>query len=55
MREKSKGNTKTIKDYLKPSIASFSKTNGFQMMSITNIVIRSTLFGVVLTKDLGGL
>ena len=55
MREISKGNAKTIENSLKPSIASFSKTHGFQIMSVTNIIILSTLFGGVLTKDLGGL
>ena len=55
VREISKGNAKTIENILKPPIASFSKTHGFQMMSVTNIIILSTLFGVVLTKDLGGL
>ena len=55
VRLKSKGIAKAIEDNLKPPIARFSKTNGFQTMSIANIIIFSTLFGVVLAKDLGGL
>ena len=51
---KSKGSAIAIKDNSISPMANFSKTNGFQMMSISNIMIISTLFGVILVKDLGG-
>ena len=36
-------------------MASFSNTNRFQVISVANIIILSTLFGTVLTKNLEGL
>ena len=53
IRGKSKSNDRTRTDNSKRPVANFSKTNGFQMISTSNILILSTLFGLVLTKDLG--
>ena len=50
IRGKSKSNDRTGTDNSKRPVANFSKTNGFQMISTSNILILSTLFGVVLTK-----
>ena len=53
IRGKRKSNDRTKTDNLKRPVANFSRTNGFQMISTSNILILSTLFGLVLTKNLG--
>ena len=53
IRGKRKSNDRTKTDNLKRPVANFSRTNGFYMISTSNILILSTLFGLVLTKDLG--
>ena len=44
-----------IEGTLRKPLISFSNTNSFQVISVTNIIILSTLFGTVLTKNLEGL
>ena len=44
-----------IEGTLRKPMASLSNTNRFQVISVTNIIILSTLFGTVLTKNLEGL
>ena len=52
-RGKSKSNDRTGTENSKRPVANFSKANGFQMISTSNILILSTLFGLVLAKNIG--
>ena len=44
-----------VKNEIRASITSHPKTEKFKMLSVANIIIFSTLFGVVLTKEIKGL
>ena len=49
MRKAWKGMDTLVENNIRPSITSHSKTKEFKMLSVANIIIFSTLFGVVLT------
>ena len=42
-----------VENNMRAPITSHSKTNEHKMVSVTNIIIFSALFGVVLTKEIG--
>lgn len=55
MREKWKSIDTSVESTIRTPITSFSKKNEFKILSVANIIIFSTLFGVLLTKEIGGL
>ena len=55
VKEKRKCIDKGIEGTLRTPITSLSKRNEFKILSVANIIIFSALFGVVLTKEIGGL